>query len=90
MTKKDKGARWEMRWIIANCMKRRRRERGASAESVALELDMPPYAIHNIENCMAWVPQRVESYLEWLGCGRHYFALESLFAENEPPPVKAP
>ena len=47
--RKETSSIYEMRWLIANGMKRRRRERGVSAKSVALELGMASYAIHNIE-----------------------------------------
>ena len=74
----DRGT---MRSVIARAMRRQRRHRGVSAKAVSLKLGMPSFAVHNIENGMAWLPDRVGAYLGWLGYGGDYFALESFVAE---------
>ena len=77
------GDRWEMRHVIVRAMKRQRRQRGVSAKAISLELGMPWFAVANIENGMAWMPDRVRVYLGWLGYGGDYFALERfLLAEQ--------
>ena len=73
--------KWEMRRAIERAMKRRRRYRGVSAKAVSLELGMPSFAVHNIENGLGWIPDRVRAYLRWLGYDGDYFALESFVVE---------
>jgi len=75
----------KLRWIVARAMRRQRRERGFSAKSVSVELGLKSYAVHNMENNLAWIPERVEAYLDWLGYHGDYFALESALFDSPTP-----
>lgn len=55
------------RGMIADRLQSIRQQRGITAKRLSIGLGFPSHAIHNIENGMAWLPDRVKAYLDWAG-----------------------